>query len=79
MLLISLVSGESCTLWQCLSATILKGKFVHKQTLCGQTAGGLGCRESWGKKEVRGSERKWEECVWVWDCRPIEGSNWCFD
>lgn len=27
------------------------------------------------RKEVRGSEQKWEECVWVWDYRPIEGSS----
>lgn len=44
----------------------------HKQTLCDQTTSALGCGES-GGKEVRGSEQKWEESVWVWDCRPIEG------
>lgn len=44
----------------CIFGLSLKGTFVHKQTLCGQTAGGSGCGERRGGKEqerkVRGSE-----------------------
>lgn len=46
------------------------------QTLCGQTTGCWGCGESGRKKEQgEGGEGKWEECVWVWDCHPMEGSS----
>lgn len=41
---------------------------MHKQTLCGQTTGGLGCGERRGGREqerkVRG-RGKWEECVFT--------------
>lgn len=37
----------------CIFGLSLKSTFVHKQTLCGQTTGGLGCGEKKGREGAR--------------------------
>ncbi len=45
--------GENDGIYLSVAGLSLKGTSVHKQTLCGQTAGGLGCGEM-GEKTERG-------------------------
>lgn len=42
----------------CVSGPGFKGTSVHKQTLCGQTAGGLGCGEKGGESGREKKKRK---------------------